>query len=88
MNLQSKEGYMKKWKPIKPEGHWMEWLVSNIQDQGTWGTSYVRYQLDKRKKIAHVVAKNRTRPPQLVEIDCQRMSQAFGAIGWQVLDGD
>jgi hypothetical protein len=78
---------MKKWKSLETDEHWMEWLVGNIQDQGTWGTSHVRYKLDKRNKIAHVIAKNRTRPSQLIEIDCQRMAQAFGAIGWRVMDG-
>ena len=75
------------WKTNEPNGHWMEWLVSMIQDQGTWGTSYARYRLDKTNKTAYVLDKNKVRPPDIIDENCQRIAQAFTAIGWRVMDG-
>ncbi len=77
---------MDKWKSSESDKHWMKWLVSMIRDQGTWGTSYVRYRLDKIRKIAYVTAKNTARPARLTERNCQRMAEAFGTIGWRVVD--
>ena len=77
---------MQEWKPPFPDDHWMEWLVSMIQDQETWGTSHARYRLDKTNKIAYLIAKDIARPAHLTERNCQRIAQAFGAIGWRVRD--
>jgi hypothetical protein len=77
---------MEKRKSSEPDKHWMEWLVSMIRNQGTWGTSYVRYRLDKIRKIAYVIAKNTARPARLTESNCQRTAEAFATIGWRVVD--
>ena len=78
---------MEEWDtPVRGE-HWMKWLVSMIRNQGTWGTSYVRYRLDKINKTAYVLDKNKARPADLTEKNFQRIAQAFTAIGWRVMDG-
>ena len=37
---------MEQWVPPKPGQHWMEWLVSTMQDKETWETKYANYKLD------------------------------------------
>ena len=78
---------MEQWEPPKPGQHWMEWLVSMMQDKETWETKYANYQLDKTKKIAYVIAKNTARPAELTEKNSRRIAQAFAAIGWRVMNG-
>jgi hypothetical protein len=77
---------MEGWKPPVAGGHWLEWLVILIPDQGTWDTKYARYRLDRTNKIAYVIARNTARPAELIENTCRRIAQAFGAIGWRVMD--
>ena len=77
---------MEEWDPPQRGEHWMEWLVSMIPDQGTWGTSDVRYRLDKTSKTAYVLKRNKARPADITEKNCQRIAEAFNAIGWQVMD--
>jgi UDP-N-acetylglucosamine transferase subunit ALG13 len=60
--------------------------MSIMEDKRIWRTKYADYQLDKTKKIAYVIAKNRARPDEVVENNCQRIAQAFAEIGWALID--